>query len=162
MDKLNLPAGCSYGNRTKRPLIFSHSVQCLSGSLSILIGLKLIYSPLFYVSHFISKIYKLGYHFYSVSLKQYRQHLDKTSSVQKPKGVHSHGLLTYRSQGVPSVFRRLFMYGGGRGGDSSPRLCQEIACHLSPVIVCPLTPVMTQAANAWSTTGGFDVCTMCA
>lgn len=94
MDKLNLPAGCSYGNRTKRPLIFSHSVQCLSGSLSILIGLKLIYSPLFCVSHFISKIYKLGYHFYSVSLKQYRQHLDKTSSVQKPKGVHSHGLLT--------------------------------------------------------------------
>lgn len=137
MEKLNLPAGCSYGNRTKRPLIFLHSVQCfLSGSLSILIGLKLIYSHLFYVSHFISKIYKLGYHFYSVSLKQYKQHLDKTSSVQKPKGVHSHGLLTYRSQGIPSVFRRLFTYGDGRGGDSSPRLCQEIACHCLPSDPC--------------------------
>lgn len=102
MEKLSLPAGCSYGNRAKRPLVLLHLCVFLSGSLSILIGLKLIYSPLSYVSHFVSKIYKLGYHFYSMSLKQYKQHLDKTSSIQKSKRVHSRGLLTFRSQGILS------------------------------------------------------------
>lgn len=33
-----------------------------------------------------SKIYKLGYHFYSVSLKQYKQHLDKNKLCSETQG----------------------------------------------------------------------------
>lgn len=40
----------------------------LNDSLSVLIGLPLIYNPLFYVSHFISQNYKLQSHFYPARL----------------------------------------------------------------------------------------------
>lgn len=42
----------------------------LNDSLCILIGLQLIYNPLFYILHFISQNYKLQCHFYTVQFKQ--------------------------------------------------------------------------------------------
>ena len=72
----------------------------LNDSLSILIGLLLIYNPLFSVSHFISWNYKLQCHFYTVPFKQNAQHfLERKSSIQKPKG-HSFELSTFWGAGV--------------------------------------------------------------
>ena len=72
----------------------------LNDSLSILIGLLLIYNPLFSVSHFISWNYKLQCHFYTVPFKQNEQHfLERKSSIQKPKG-HSFELSTFWGAGI--------------------------------------------------------------
>lgn len=71
----------------------------LNDSLSILIGLWLIYNPLFYVSHFISQNYKLQSHFYTVPFKQSEQHFLKRKRqvpFRNPRVIHLHCLHIFR------------------------------------------------------------------
>lgn len=124
--------------------------MCLNDSLSILIGLLLIYNPLFYVSHFISQNCKLQCHFYTVPFKQSKQHFfkkKKASSIQKPKG-HSFSrclciLECWCFLSVPAEYVCCYSYKfsvctGGPGWGEIPPIAgssphpRNKTCHSSP------------------------------
>ena len=120
----------------------------LNDSLSILIGLLLIYNPLFSVSHFISWNYKLQCHFYTVPFKQNAQHfLERKSSIQKPKG-HSFELSTFWGAGVSWLSQLIISAAIHvdslcvlRLGEKQldPPCIQEVRCHSFSGFECRLS-----------------------